>query len=156
MDPDRCEDLGEMYSPDDQGEYTSLDEAPRFSVQGLSDALVDVGEGTGETPVEEYTKMLEVTMADHPGRACPPTFSWNAGIVMHILESDPVLRELEHVQVDGLGIAYLFFYNKQGCRGLGQDAAHAVQTHVKEAFSQWISHSAHFTISLFPLMETWW
>ena len=48
MDPDRCEDLGEMYSPDDQGEYTSLDEAPRFSVQGLSDALVDVGEGTGD------------------------------------------------------------------------------------------------------------
>ena len=26
MDPDRHEDLGEMYSSDDQGEYTSLDE----------------------------------------------------------------------------------------------------------------------------------
>ena len=27
MDPNGHEDSGEMYSPDDQGEYTSLDEA---------------------------------------------------------------------------------------------------------------------------------
>ena len=155
MDPDRHEYLGEMYSPDDQGEYTSLDEAPRFSMQGLSNALVDVGEGTGETPVEEYAMMLEVTMVDHPGRPCPPTFSWNAGMVMHILKSNLVLRELPHVQVDGPGTAYLFFYDKQGHWGLGQDTAHAVWTHVEEAFSEWISHSAHFTISLFPLMEVW-
>ena len=53
MDPDRHEDVGEMYSPDDQGEYTSLDEAPKFFLQGLSDALADIGEETGETPVEE-------------------------------------------------------------------------------------------------------
>ena len=43
MDSDRCEDSGEMYSPDDQGEYTLLDGTPQFSVQGLSDALADVG-----------------------------------------------------------------------------------------------------------------
>ena len=67
MDPNRHEDLGEMYSPDDQREYTSLDEAPQFSLQGLSDALVDVREGTGENSAEEYTMMLEVTMADCPG-----------------------------------------------------------------------------------------
>ena len=67
MDPDRCEDSGEVYSPDDQGEYMSLDEAPQFSMQGLSNAFVDVGEGTGETPAEEYTVMLEVMMADCPG-----------------------------------------------------------------------------------------
>ena len=71
-------------------------------MQGLSDALVDVGEGTCETPVEEYAMMLEVTMADLPGQPHPPTFSWNAGMVMHVLKSDPVLRELEHVQVDCL------------------------------------------------------
>ena len=74
---------------------------------------------------------------------------------MHILKSDPVLRELEHVQVDGLGIAYLFFYDKQGHQGLGQDAADAVRTHMEEAFSEWILCSAHFTISLLPLMEAW-
>ena len=155
MDPDRRKDLGEMYSPHDQGEYTSLDEAPQFSMQGLSDALVDVEEGMGETPAEKYAMMLEVTMADHPGWPRPPTFSWNVGMVMHILKSDLVLRELEHVQVDGPGTAYLFFYDKQGHCGLGQDAAHAVQTHVEEAFSEWISCSAHFTISLLPLMEVW-
>ena len=67
MDPNRHEDLGEMYSPDDQGEYMPLDEALQFSLQGLSDALADVGEGTGKTSAEEYALMLEVTMADRPG-----------------------------------------------------------------------------------------
>ena len=79
MDPDRCEDLGEIYSPDDQGEYTSLDKTPRFSMQGLSDALVNVGEGTGETPAEEYTMMLEVTMVDHPGWPHPPRIFLECG-----------------------------------------------------------------------------
>ena len=92
-------------------------------------------------------------MADHPGRPHTPVFSWNVGMVMHVLKSDPVLQELEHVQVDGPGTAYLFFYNKQGRWGLGQDVMDAVQTHVEEAFSEWISHSAHFNISLLPLME---
>ena len=67
MDPDKHEDSGEMYSPDDQGEYASLDEAPHFSLQGLSNALVDIREGTGETSAEEYAMMLEVMMADRPG-----------------------------------------------------------------------------------------
>ena len=67
MDPDRCKDSGEMYSPDDQGEYTSLDEAPLFSLHGLSNVLAHIGKGTGETSAEEYAMMLEVTMADCPG-----------------------------------------------------------------------------------------
>ena len=156
MDPDRQEDLGEMYSPDNQGVYTSLDETPHFSMQGLSDALVDVEEGTGETPAKKYAMMLKVMMAECPGRPHPTVFSWNVGMVMHILKSNPVLRELEHVQVDGPGTAYLFFYDKQGHWGLGQDAAQAVRTHVEETFSEWISLSAHFTISLLPLVEVWW
>ena len=123
-------------------------------MQGLSEALADVGEGINETPVEEYATMLEVTMADHHGWPHPPMFSWNAGMVMHILKSNPVLRELEHMQVDGPGTAYLFFYNKQGCQGLGLDTAHVIQDHV-EAFSGWISHSTYFTISLLPLLEAW-
>ena len=125
MDPDRCIDSGEMYSPDDQGEYTSLDESPQFSLQGLSDTLVDIGKGMGKTSVEEYALMLEVMMVDRPGRSHPPTFSWNAGMVMHVLKSDRVLQELEHVQVDGPGTTYLFFYNEQGLRGLEQDAVDA-------------------------------
>ena len=142
-----------MYSLDDQGEYTSLDGALQFSMQGLSDALADVGEGIVETPAEEYAMMLEVTMADCPGRPHPPTFSWNTGMVMHVLKSDLVLRELEHVQVDGP--AYLFFYDKQGHQDLGQDTAYVIQAHIEEAFSGWILCFAHFTISLLPLVEVW-
>ena len=99
--------------------------------------------------------MLEVTMSGHPGQPHPSTFSWNVGMVMHILKTDPVFQELEHVQVDGPGTAYLFFYDKQGHWGLGQDAVDAVRIHVEEAFSEWISLSSHFTISLLPLMEAW-
>ena len=95
-------------------------------MQGLSDALADVGEGKDETPAGEYAMMLEVMMADHPGWPHPPTFSWNVGMVMHVLKSDLVLRELEHVQVDGPGTAYLFFYDKQGHQGLSQDTTHAI------------------------------
>ena len=156
MDSDRHKDTGEMYSPDEQGEYMLLDGVPQFSMQGLSDAPVDVGEGISETPVEEYTMMLEVMMADHPSQPHPLVFSWNVGMVMHILKSDPVLRELEHMQVDSPGTAYLFFYDRQGHWGLGQDAPYVIRAHVEEAFSGWISCSAHFTISLLPLMEAWW
>ena len=112
MDSDRCEDSGEMYSPDEQGEYMLLVGTLRFSMQGLSDALADVGDGINKPPAEEYAMMLEVTMDDCPGWPHPPTFSWNVGMVIHVLKSDPVLRELEHVQVDGPGTAYLFFYDK--------------------------------------------
>ena len=55
---------------------------------------------------------------------------------MHLLKNDPVLKELEHVQVDGPGTAYLFFYDKQGCCGLGQDTAYAIRAHMEEAFSE--------------------
>ena len=92
MDSNKHEDSGEMYSPDEQGEYMPLNGAPRFSVQGLSDALADVGEGITEPPAEEYAMMLEVTMGDCPGWPHPPTFSWNVGMVMHVLKIDPVLR----------------------------------------------------------------
>ena len=124
-------------------------------MQGLSNALVDVGDGIDETPAEEYAMMLEVMMAVRPGQPHHPTFSWNAGMVMHVLKSNLVLRELEHVEVDGLWTAYLFFYDKQGHRGLGQDTAFAIWAHMEEAFSGWISRSTHFTISLLPLLEAW-
>ena len=142
-----------MYSPDEQGEYMPLDGAPRFSMQGLSDALADVREGITEPPAEENAMILEVTMANCPGRLDPPVFSWNVGMVMHLLKNDPVLRELEHVQVDSPGTAYLFFYDKHS---LGQDTAYAIWAHMEEAFSEWLSCSAHFAISLLPLVEAWW
>ena len=128
-----------------------------FSVQGLSDALMaSESEVTvAQPPTEEYALMLEVTMADCPGCPHPPTFSWNTGMVMHILKGDPTLRNLEHVQVDGPGAAYLFFFDKQGHRGLKHDAAQALRMHVAEAFSEWIFCYAHFAVISLPLVESW-
>ena len=57
-------------------------------------------------------------------------------MVLHILKEDLMLRDLEHVQVDSPDMAYLFFYDKQGCWGLKQDAAETLQAHVAEAFSE--------------------
>ena len=94
-------------------------------------------------------------MADCPGHAHLPTFSWNVGMVLHVLKGDPALRDLEHVQVDDPGMAYLFFYDKQGCRGITCDATQALQMHMAEAFSQWISCSAHFVTIPLPLVEGW-
>ena len=53
------------------------------------------------------------------------------------------------------GTAYLFFYDKQGCRGLKQDVAENLRTHVAEMFSEWIFWSAHFVVILLPLVEGW-
>ena len=60
------EDSGEMYSPDDQGEYVPEVGVMNFSIQGLSDALTSLdSEATVVQPLaEEYTLLLEVTMAD--------------------------------------------------------------------------------------------
>ena len=108
-----------MYSPNKQGEYTPEVGAPSFSVQGLSDVLTALETVTEmQPPSEEFALQLEVTMADHPGHPCPHAFSWNMGMVLHILKGDPTLRDLKHIQVDGPGMAYLFFFNKQSCQGL--------------------------------------
>ena len=130
MDSDMCEDFGKMYFPDEQGENVPLDGALIFSVQGLSDALADVWKGITEAPAEEYA-MLE---ADCPGWPSPPMFSWNVGMVMNLLKNDPILRGLEHMQVDSPGTAYLFFYDRQGHCGLGQDTTHVIWAHMEEAF----------------------
>ena len=59
------EDSGEMYSPDNKGEYMSKVGMQNFSIQGLSDALMSLeSEVNGvQPPTEEYTLLLEVTMA---------------------------------------------------------------------------------------------
>ena len=146
-----------MYSPDDQAEYVPELGMQNFSVQGLSDALMFLeSEVTVVQPLaKEYALLLEVTIADRPGHLHSPVFSWNASMFLHILKRDPLLGDLENVQVDGPDMAYLFFYDKQGHWGLKQDATETLQAHVAEAFSKWISCSAHFVVILLPLVEGW-
>ena len=94
MEPNKGEESGEMYSPDDQGEYMPEASMPSFSVQELSDALtaLDTKVTTVQPPSEEFALLLEVMMADCPGHPRPPAFSWNAGMVMYILKGDPRLE----------------------------------------------------------------
>ena len=116
MEHEGEEESGEMFSPNESGEYMPCDNVARFTVQGMRDALT-VAESTVTEPphlADEYIIQLEVTMVDWPGRLCPPAFSWNAGMVLYVLKSDLALRELEHIQVDSPGLAYLFFYDRHG------------------------------------------
>ena len=76
-------------------------------------------------------------------------------MVLHILKADPALRNLEYVQVDDPGMAYLFFCDKQGHEGMKQEVMENLRMHMVEAFSEWISHSAHFVAILLPLAQRW-
>ena len=146
MDHEGEEESGEMFSPNESGEYMSHDDMVRFPVQGLRDDLTAAECTVTEPPhpADEYIMQLVVTMVDWPGRPCSPAFSWNVGMVLHVLKSDPALRELEHVQVDGLGLVYLFFYDRHRCQGLTKEAALAICSHLADTFVEWIGRSAHF------------
>ena len=79
----------------------------------------------------------------HDGRpawaSSSPAFSWNGGMVNHILKSDPALWDLEHVQADSQGVTYLFFYDRLGNRGLMLGVVQFLQVHICEEFSEWIN-----------------
>ena len=145
MEHDGEEESGEMFSPNESGEYMPHEDVMWFTVQGLRDLLTAAESTVTELlcPVDEYIIQLEVTMVDWPGQLHPPAFSWNAGMVLHVLKSDPALRELEHVQVDGPGIEYLF-YDRHGRHGLMKEAALAICSHLVDVFVEWIGRSAHF------------
>ena len=100
MEHEGEEESGEMFSPNESREYTPHNDAVSFTVQGLKDALTAEESTVTEPlhPVDEFIIQLEVTMVDRPRRPCLPAFSWNGGMVQHVLKSDPALRELEHIQ----------------------------------------------------------
>ena len=74
-------------------------------------------------------------------------------MVQHVLKSDPALRDLEHVQVNGPGLAYLFFYDRHGHHSLSKGAALAMRSHLAGTFAGWIGRSAHFDVVLLLLEE---
>ena len=63
-----------------------------------------------------------------------------------MLKSNPVLRDLEHVQADGPRLAYLFFYDRHGYHGLSQEEALSMCSHMTDAFAKWIGRSACFDV----------
>ena len=156
MEPNKSEESGEMCLPDNHGEYVSKVGMLSFSVQGLSDAFMALETMIEVQPLsKEFTLQHKVMMPDHPGCPCPSAFLWNVGMVLHVLKSDPTLRDSEHIQVDRPGMAYLFFFDKQGCWGLKLDATHAMRAYMGEAFSEWISCSMHFAVDPLLLAEGW-
>ena len=50
MEPNKSEESGEMYLPDDQGEYAPEVGTLSFSIQGLLDALTALETGTKVQP----------------------------------------------------------------------------------------------------------
>ena len=155
MDSHHGEESGEMYSPNEQGEYTPEDGTQALTVQGLTDALLglELEDMVVEPLKEELILQLEVMMADRPGHPHPLAFSWNAGMVMHILKNDPALRDLEYVQVDNPGTTYLFVLGKQCHRGLPAEVAEILGAYFPGAFSKLISCLAHFAAVVIPLAE---
>ena len=91
MEPNKGEESGKMYSPDEQEEYMPEAGALSFSVQGLSDALTALDTEVTEVqpPSEEFALQLKVMMADCPGHPHPPAFSWNMGMVLYVLKMIP-------------------------------------------------------------------
>ena len=140
MEREGEEESGDMFSPNESGEYTPHDDVASFTVQGLRDAFTAAESTLTEPPcpMDEYIIQLEVN-----GLAQKTTSTWNGGMVLHVLKSDLALRELEHIQVDGPGLAYLFFYERHGHQGLTKEAALAMCSHLADTFAEWIGRSAH-------------
>ena len=70
-------------------------------------------------------------------------------------KGDSALRDLEHVQPDGPGLAFLFFYKRHGYHDLSKEEALAMHSHITDAFAEWIGRSAYFdTVPL--LLEAGW
>ena len=66
MECEREEELGEMFSPNESGEYMLHDDMMSFTVQGLRDALTAEESTLTEPkcPMDEFIIQLEVTMVD--------------------------------------------------------------------------------------------
>ena len=69
MEHEGEEESGEMFSPNESGEYTPHKDMAWFTVQGLRDVLTAMESMVTELlhPADEDIIQLEVTMADQPG-----------------------------------------------------------------------------------------
>ena len=67
-------------------------------------------------------------------------------MVQHVLKSDLALRELEDIQVNSPGLAYLFFHDRHGHHALTKEAALTICSHLVDTFAEWIGRSMHFDV----------
>ena len=140
MEPNKSEESGEMYSPDNQGEYAPEVGAPSFSIQGLLDALTALKTVTEvQPPSEEFANKSEESgemySPDNQGEYAPevgaPSFS-----IQGLLDALTALETVTEVQPPseefalqlGPRMAYLFFFDKQGSQGLTPEAADTMRT----------------------------
>ena len=115
MKHDKGEESGEMYSLNDQVEYTPKEGVAHFSAQGLTDVLTTIELTVVEVqlPHREFAMQLEVMMADHTGHPHPH-------ILVEYWYGDACAQEQSYAEGaitcvggwagDGLSV----FYNKQG------------------------------------------
>ena len=116
MEREGEEESGEMLSPNESGEYTPHNDMAHFTVQGLRDALT-AAESTVTEPPHSHRRIHYSARSNDGGSAwktVPTSLLRNGGMGLHVLKSDLALRELEHIQVDSPGLAYLFFYERHG------------------------------------------
>ena len=73
MDFHHGEESGEMYSPNEQGEYTPEDGAQALTVQGLTDVLseLELEDTVVEPPKEELILQLEGNDGGSSGSSMP-------------------------------------------------------------------------------------
>ena len=66
MECEREEESGEMFSPNESGEYTQCDDMASFTVRGLNYALTAAESTVTEPPhpMDEFIIQLEVMMVD--------------------------------------------------------------------------------------------
>ena len=121
--------------------------------------------GCGKVSSEQVRSHTSGFIGGHRPSTCTCSRSLNVGSLFNTWRTIPEFQEnagghgcpgqSAMVQVDDPGMAYLFFYDKQGHKGLKQEVMENLQAHVAKALSEWISRSAHFVAILLPLVEGW-
>ena len=86
MESNKGEESGEMYSPDEQGEYVPEVGALSFSPRAdrCSHSLGNRSDQSA-TPFCGVCPATQVDDGKSPGVSTSPALSWNAGMVMHVL-----------------------------------------------------------------------
>ena len=139
---------GKMYSPNESGEYTPCGDVPTFTVQGLRDTLIEAEVHCDRTTT--LCRRIHYSIGSDYGRLTSEAVPTSLLVerrygVTHALKSDPSMRDLEHVQVDGPGLAYLFLYYFHGYRAVfPKRKTLSLCSHIVEVFTKWIGRSACF------------